>query len=162
MGTPILPEMIDQEIEEIINVHMNEAFDFIQTISCCSGWSSLDDNTSRTEEKKWVGNPYVYFEILDNQRGLAEFIPFIMYRLIWDTNNVFALGYESYSNRLNLVGFEDDDEQLVHFILEYRSGKINVGMFLYTKDRTPEQIGKIWEIIKNVLIEYKTHANNIS
>lgn len=163
MGTPIIPELIDAEIEDIINTHINEAFDFLQTISCCSGWSNNPEVSESIGEASdginrfWVGNPYVTIKSLENIQALGQWLPFVMSKMIRDPEEYIILkNNPEYQRRLSSVGLSEDDvEQLVHVDLEYRESSILISIHLNDYNRTPDEVDKIWEMFKNILIEYK-------
>lgn len=159
MGTPILPDIIDAEIIDIVNTHLNEAFDFVQTIGCCSGWSSSikGEDASDGVNRVWRGSPYIIIEISDNVEGLGKLVPYILSNMIFDDpyNDRTISKYNDYKNKLKTVNITDDGKQLLHTTIEYRKGKIQVSFYINTDGRQPSFIEKIWNLFRNVLIEYK-------
>ena len=63
--------------------------------------------------------------------------------------------YNDYKNKLKTVNITDDGKQLLHTTIEYRKGKIQVSFYINTDGRQPSFIEKIWNLFRNVLIEYK-------
>ena len=157
MGVPILPDLIDAEIEEIVNTHINEAFDFLQTAASCSGWSgdpsqsSINGAPSNGIDRAWVGRPYLVIESLDNQKALGQFLPYVMSRMIFDPSQSKSSDLQ---NWLASFGLQDAAGQLLHVQLGYRD-KVFISFHFNDQEYTSDQVEKIWEMFKAVLIEFK-------
>ncbi len=154
MGVKVLEDLVDFEIRPLINKLNN--FSFIQTRSCCSGWSGLEqDVVSDGTNRKWVGNPYLSFWSLDDIE-IFKFVSYIMKNMIFHYESRTALErIDEFKNTLKLVRLEDDKQQLLHVGLEYRDDKIVVNFYINDRDRKPEQVQKIFDLFLKLVEKYK-------
>lgn len=161
MGVPVLPELIDYEIRDIIEILNN--FSFIQTKGCCSGWSGTSDESKILSEgvpsdgtnRVWVGTPYIIIESLEDIEFMSKFIPYIMKEMIFDPEETDASSkITSFENKLNSFNLEYDAQQLCDLTLEYRNSKILCTIYIRDYNRSPEVIQNIWTLFKSILSSY--------
>jgi hypothetical protein len=156
MGVKVLPELVDAEILNLIN-KINE-FSFLQSRSSCSGWTNLEDGDGASDgvHRKWFGSPYISMWSLDNAKAVGVFLPFLMKHLIFDYSDPKKDELiDEFHKKLASVGLEDDSRQLIHVGLEYRNEKVVINIYIYDKDRTPEQVEKIFKFIDIILDNFK-------
>lgn len=163
MGTPILPELVDAEIEDIVNDLLNESFDYMQTINSSSGWSGIKSNISDGVNRIWRGNPFITISIDDNSKFFTIFLPYILTKMVYDsrTNLRKSSKYLEYKSRLETYNIIDDTLPLINVNLEYREGKIEVTIHIVDTNRQPEYIEKIWNLFRSVLTDYINNQSQI-
>jgi len=155
MGVKVFEDLVDAEIVTLVN-KMNE-FPFLQSRSSCSGWSGTDPDSVRSDgiDRKWTNVPYLSFWSLDDNVAF-KFLVEVMKTTIFDHNAPYYLEFlDDYKKVLGSVGLVDDEKQLLHVSLEWRDKKIVINVYLDTKDRTPEFIAKVFQLIENLVDNYK-------
>ena len=156
MGVKVLEDLLDAEIITLVN-KMN-TFSFLQSRSSCSGWSGTEKDGIRSDstDRVWSGVPYLSFWSL-NDSDAFKFLVYLMKNLIFDHNALsFLEKIDIYKTLLGTVGLEDDNKQLLHPSLEWRDDKVILNIYLDAKDRTPEFIAKVFQLIENLVDNYKS------
>jgi hypothetical protein len=155
MGVKVLEDLIDDEI--VILVNKFNVFPFLQSRSSCSGWSGTEKDSIRSDgvNRKWTGVPYLSFWSLDDKSAF-KFLVYLMKNLIFDHNGLNSLDkIDIYRAFIGTVGLEDDNKQLLHVSLEWRDEKVVINIYLDARDRTPEFIAKVFQLIENLVDNYK-------
>lgn len=154
MGVRVLEELIDAEIITLVNKLGD--FSFLQSRSSCSGWSGTLPDSTRSDgvNRKWTGIPYLSFWSLDDIRAFP-FLVYLMRNLIFDHNAIdYAEKIDAYKKILVGAGLKDDGKQLLHVNLEWRDEKVVMNIYLNATGRTPEFIGKVFNLIEKLVDSY--------